>query len=189
MNCSRTVTANAFLSKQSAAQALKTLNGNLITTTSVSRPAFIALRHQYVSSNRQFSTSNTRRFKPSQDWLMKEFFPIKDSPQIRVTEAAWPHPVYTQEQMDAVVVAHREAKTFSDKFALTMVRILRWGLDLATGYKHDKAVAMNKKDPAAANSRYGMTARKYMVSYRYSSHTKDATTSYEVGLRYTWTIR
>ena len=66
--------------------------------------------------------------------------------------------------MDAVVVAHREAKTFSDKVAMTMVRILRWGLDLATGYKHDKAVALNKKDPAAANQRYAMTERKYMVS-------------------------
>ena len=108
--------------------------------------------------------------------MMKEFFPTKDSPHIRITEAAWPHPVYTQEQMDAVVVAHREAKTFSDKFALTMVRILRWGLDLATGYKHDKAVALNKKDPAAAHKTFAMTPRKYMVSWRYSSHTKDATT-------------
>lgn len=94
---------------------------------------------------------------------MKEFFPTKDSEHIRITEAAWPHPVYTQEQMDAVVVAHREAKTFSDKVAMMMVRILRWGLDLATGYKHDKAVALNKKDPAAAHQKYAMTERKYMI--------------------------
>jgi hypothetical protein len=65
--------------------------------------------------------------------------------------------------MDAVVVAHREAKTFSDKVAMMMVRILRWGLDLATGYKHDKAVALNKKDPAAAHQKYAMTERKYMI--------------------------
>jgi ubiquinol oxidase len=65
--------------------------------------------------------------------------------------------------MDAVVVAHREAKTFSDKVALTMVRILRWGLDLATGYKHGKAVALSKTDPVAAQKKYGMTEHKYMI--------------------------
>jgi ubiquinol oxidase len=70
---------------------------------------------------------------------------------------------YTEEQMNAVVVAHREAKTMSDKIALIMVKILRTGLDIASGYKHDKAVAMGSKDPAKANQKYGMTERKYMI--------------------------
>jgi ubiquinol oxidase len=94
---------------------------------------------------------------------MKEFFPMPDAPQIRTTEAAWSHPVYTEEQMKDVVVAHREAETVSDKVAMNMVRMLRFGLDLATGYKHDKAVALGQKDPKAAQQKYGMTERKYMI--------------------------
>ena len=65
--------------------------------------------------------------------------------------------------MNRVKIAHREAKDWSDYVAMTMVRILRWGLDLATGYKHDHAVALGKKDPAAAEKKYAMTERKYMV--------------------------
>lgn len=59
--------------------------------------------------------------------------------------------------MNAVIVAHREAKTWSDKFALTAVKILRWGLDFATGYKHPKK-GVDPKD-----QRYLMTAEKYMI--------------------------
>lgn len=70
---------------------------------------------------------------------------------------------YTQEQMNAVVVAHRETRTMSDRVALLMVKLLRTGLDLATGYKHDKAVALGEKDPSRANQKYGMTERKYMI--------------------------
>ena len=52
--------------------------------------------------------------------------------------------------MEAVTVAHREAETYSDKVALIAVKILRWGLDLATGYKH-------------GNSKFAMTEEKYMI--------------------------
>src|SRR5438552_440516 len=65
--------------------------------------------------------------------------------------------------MNAVIVAHREAKTYSDKVALIGVKILRWGLDLVTGYKHEKAVAMNKTDPAGAKQKYAMNEQKYMI--------------------------
>lgn len=70
---------------------------------------------------------------------------------------------YTKEQMESIQIAHREAKTWSDWSALAAVRILRWGLDLATGYKHDEAVALGEKDPAKANQVYAMTERKYMI--------------------------
>jgi ubiquinol oxidase len=65
--------------------------------------------------------------------------------------------------MNAVVVAHREAKSMSDKVAFLMVKLLRTGMDIATGYKHDKAVALGEKDPEQANQEYGMTERKYMI--------------------------
>lgn len=65
--------------------------------------------------------------------------------------------------MNSVKVAHRDAKTWSDWVALAVIRTLRWGMDLATGYKHDEAVALGVKDPKAANKKYAMTERKYMI--------------------------
>lgn len=65
--------------------------------------------------------------------------------------------------MESIVVAHHQAKNFSDWTAIAAVRVLRWGLDLATGYKHDKAVSLGQKDPARATQKYAMTERKYMV--------------------------
>jgi ubiquinol oxidase len=70
---------------------------------------------------------------------------------------------YTQEQMNAVTVAHRDARTWSDRVAKLAVRILRTGLDFASGYRHNKAVALNEKDPVAAARKYGMTEKKYLV--------------------------
>ncbi|KAK4613532.1 Alternative oxidase, mitochondrial [Fulvia fulva] len=136
MNCSRTVSTSTLLTKQSAAQVLKALNGS--TTVAYSRPAFLGLQQQWTA--RSFSTS-----KPTQ-W--KEFFPKPDAPSIRETKPAWEHPVYTEEQMKQVEVAHREAKTLSDKVAVGFVRTLRWGLDIASGYTKNSG---------------GMTERKYMI--------------------------
>lgn len=70
---------------------------------------------------------------------------------------------YTAEQMRAVEVAHRNARTWSDYVALGFVRTLRWGLDLATGYRHDEAVAKGQKDPAAAKKKNAMTERKWLI--------------------------
>lgn len=153
MSCTRAIGANSILTKQSAASVLKTINGTHIASRA-SRPGLIHVQH-LSSPRRQFSTTRPR--------AIKEYFPEPDAPHIRTTEAAWSHPVYTEEQMKSVVVAHREAKTVSDKVAMAMVRLLRFGLDLATGYKHDKAVALGQKDPKAAQQKYGMTERKYMI--------------------------
>lgn len=154
MNCTRSITAST-LSRQSAAQILKSLNGKV--TVLAIRPAFVGLSQSSISPRRAFGTS-----RPA---LIKEFFPAPDSPSIRTTGPAWPHPVYTQEQMDAVTVAHRNAKTWSDYVALTMVRILRWGLDLATNYKHDPAVANATKDSKDALKTRAMTERKWLVRF------------------------
>ena len=55
--------------------------------------------------------------------------------------------------MKAIAVAHREPKTFSDKWAYGLVRLLRWGTDLATGYRHDE------------NKPYIMSERKWLVRF------------------------
>jgi len=65
--------------------------------------------------------------------------------------------------MNDVAIAHREAKNWSDWVALTAVRTLRWGMDLASGYKHDKAVALGNKDPSQALQKFAMDEKKYLI--------------------------
>ena len=67
--------------------------------------------------------------------------------------------------MRSIQIAHRDAKTWSDKWALTMVRLFRWGMDTATWYTHDEAVAKGEKDPKEAKvSRWSkMTERKWLI--------------------------
>lgn len=162
MSCTRTIATPTLLSKQSAAHALRTLNGGTLAT-SASRSAFITIQAQWHEPRRAFTSGNKRRFSKSSNWMIKEFFPAPEAPSIRTTEAAWQHPMYTEEQMKSVVVAHREANTYSEKFALTMVRILRWGLDRATGYVHKDAKELAAMDSDAARRKYQMTERKYMI--------------------------
>jgi len=133
---------------------LKSLN--VPTVASISHNVvFPATRHHNAQFRRLLST--TRRNQ------LKEFFPEPDSPHIKITKAAWSHPIYTEEQMKSIVIAHRDAQTWSDWTALGAVRLLRWGLDLTTGYKHDEAVADGTQAAGAARQPYAMTARKYMI--------------------------
>lgn len=98
-----------------------------------------------IQASRQFSTSRKSQL---------EFFqPPKDLPHIKQTPASWPHPGVTDEQLKAVEIAHREPRTLSDKTAYNMVRLLRWGTDLATGYRHDP------------NKPYVMNERKWLIRF------------------------
>ncbi|KAF2205055.1 mitochondrial alternative oxidase [Delitschia confertaspora ATCC 74209] len=150
----RTATCGVLASKQAPVHFLKALNG--ASTRAGLRPSFIVI-HRFQT------TSGDRRTISTADSSTKEFFPKHPTERLSKTEAAWPHPIYTCEQMQAVTIAHREAKTMSDRVAFFAVRVLRRGLDFATGYKHDKAVALNKRDPAAANKKYAMDEGKYMI--------------------------
>lgn len=53
----------------------------------------------------------------------------------------------TEHQLTGIEVDHREARTVSDNIALGMVKLLRWGTDLFTGYRHDetKPYVMNER--------------------------------------------
>jgi hypothetical protein len=120
------------------------------------RPTFAIAQHiQGPANQRHFTSSNTPQ--------IKEFFNKKETERVRKTPAAWAHPVYTEEQINAVTVAHREAQTMSDKVALLAVRFMRWGLDKATGYRHERAIDLNEKDPEAARRKFAMTEEKYMI--------------------------
>jgi len=46
------------------------------------------------------------------------------------------HPVYTPEELKAVEVLHRDAKTINDKLASNLVKFARWAFDFVSGYKH-----------------------------------------------------
>lgn len=75
---------------------------------------------------------------------------------------------YSERQMNDIKVAHRDAKNWSDWVALTMVRLLRFGMDTATGYRHDNEAAKGKKDPTTtSNGRnwFAMTERKWLVRF------------------------
>ncbi|KAG5648285.1 hypothetical protein DXG03_004855 [Asterophora parasitica] len=48
------------------------------------------------------------------------------------------HPVYTQDELKAVEVLHHEAKTFSDKMSVAMVKFARVMFDFVSRYKHVK---------------------------------------------------
>lgn len=62
-------------------------------------------------------------------------------------------------------IEHRKCTNWSDWVALSAVRLVRWGFDLVTGYKHDKAVALSRKDPAAAAQKYSMSEEKWLARY------------------------
>lgn len=64
-----------------------------------------------------------------------------------------------------IKIAHREAKNWSDKWALTMARILRWGMDIATWYTHDpiESVPTDGKGAKRAITPSRMTERKWLI--------------------------
>ncbi|KAL3484333.1 putative alternative oxidase AlxA [Aspergillus germanicus] len=88
----------------------------------------------------------------------KEFFPPPKAPHIKQVKTAWVHPVYTDEQMRAVAVGHRDAKSWSDRVAFGTVRVLRWGMDRVSGYRH----------PAPGQehlARFQMTEKKWLTRF------------------------
>lgn len=65
-------------------------------------------------------------------------------------------------------IEHREPKDFSDRVALGMMRMLRWGTDLATGYHHDVEEPANFTDGKAALTKtkpYRMSERKWLIRF------------------------
>ena len=95
MSCQRAIGAQTILSKQSAAQTLKALNG-AITFTSAARPAFVVIQR-----GRSFNNAQHRQFSGSTRLHMKEFFPAPHSPHTKITVPAWPQYVSAQGEATA----------------------------------------------------------------------------------------
>ncbi|KAL8740290.1 MAG: hypothetical protein Q9190_006988 [Brigantiaea leucoxantha] len=112
----------------------------------------------------------SRSFGSTSRRPIQEFFPApEDAPHIKVTPPAWKHPVYTRDQMDSIQVAHRQTKNWADRVALAMVRLLRFGTDLATGYSHDKSVKPkgDANEAALGNKKswFAMNERKWLIRF------------------------
>jgi ubiquinol oxidase len=104
MISTRVTIRGSAASKRAAAQILKTYSCN----ASGLRPTSVIAQHAQLSlaGQRSFSTSRNNS-------KINEFFEQKETEKVRRTPAAWEHPAYTKEQMNAVVVAHREARTWA----------------------------------------------------------------------------
>lgn len=71
---------------------------------------------------------------------------------------------YTEEQMNNIQIAHREAQTWQDKLAVAMMRLFRWGMDTATGYtEHSKTPAKDKEGKPTRKSWLVMDERKWLI--------------------------
>ena len=63
----------------------------------------------------------------------------------------------------AISPAHRKPEGWRDRIALTMVKLLRFGMDTATGYTHQKEVA--KGTPQTKSGWFVMNERKWLVRF------------------------
>jgi hypothetical protein len=62
--------------------------------------------------------------------------------------------------MREIKYAHRNARNWSDWVALGMVRLLRWGTDFVTGYRHPP-----EGKESQISQRFVMTERKWLVRF------------------------
>jgi len=158
MYATRIPTKPAF-SRQTAAQLSKAVASFSQSYGASKHAPGLHLTIQPSQSRRQFSSTSRTR--------LRDYFPeAEHEHKINKTEAAWPHPPYGAEDLTKkIYFAHREPKDFSDRVALFMVRMLRWGTDLATGYKHH--VSSPKKigdsNAVADTKPYQMSERKWLI--------------------------
>jgi hypothetical protein len=148
------------LSKQTSAQLVKAASGFAQNCGACTGTTGLRLGSHHAQSFQSRHFSSTPRTQ------LREIFPEADTPQIRKTEAAWPHEPYTLEEMRSkVFFAHRQPKNMSDRVALYMVRFLRYCMDTATGYRHDVGSAKTASDANAvvATNTYHMSERKWLI--------------------------
>lgn len=154
--------SNPSIRALSSPNSLTNISRAVAKTLTTSSPTSLGLRSSsYVLQSRCLPSSR-RNFSFSKSALIEYFPPPKDAPNIKVTPPAWHHPVYTEKQMHDIIVAHRQAQTWSDWVALGMVRLLRWGTDIATGYKHPK---LGDKEATAEKKDFVMNERKWMIRF------------------------
>ncbi|CAG7940246.1 unnamed protein product [Penicillium salamii] len=127
--------------------ALRTYSGVACTKYN---PASQAKKSYTLTSKRPISSTHQNQ--------NTEYFPAPKTPNVKEVQTAWTHPVYTEAQMQNISIAHRKASNWSDWVALGTVRVFRWGMDFATGYKHPKP---GQELPAM----FKMTEKKWLARF------------------------
>lgn len=102
-----------------------------------------------AAASARLPRSRTRDFSTTRASQLRDIFPAKETGYIRQTPPAWPHPGYTQEEMESVVPAHRKPETVGDWVAWKLVRMCKWWMDLATGLKPAQKDANGATDARA----------------------------------------
>lgn len=160
MSTIRATPSRALFSGQRTAYLAKVITNSFIN----SPPSCTAgLRSSYHLIHTNTSALGKRGFSSTTNRQLEVFPPPRDAPSIRVTPAAWQHPVYSEDAMEQIAIARRDVKTWSDWTAFNLVRFLRWSTDLATGYRHQQEIKKLKNDPLA--KRFIMTERKWLTRF------------------------
>ncbi|KAK0746843.1 alternative oxidase [Schizothecium vesticola] len=121
----------------------------------LSSPAGLRLT-SHVQQPRHFSTTPATQ--------LRDFFPEKETAYIRKTPPSWPHHEWTEQEMLSVVPEHREPKTMGDWLAWKLVRIARWGTDIATGIKPEQQSDKRKPTTAVAAQK-PLTEAQWLVRF------------------------
>ena len=166
MYASMRPTTIALTSKRAAVRVSQSMY-LLDTTNTYLKPCASCYSSRRIehSGDRGFATTPRAKFQE------KYFPPPAHSENIKITPPAWHHPVYTEEQMNAINVAHKQTQNWSDYVAITMVRLLRFGMDTATGYSHPTEAAKKAGSYlglARVKSWFGpssMTERKWLIRF------------------------
>ncbi|WEW58017.1 inducible alternative oxidase 2 [Emydomyces testavorans] len=128
------------------------------------RPSIIApvgLRSSTVILVRSSRVPNCPRYFSTTSIIkLRESFPPPKTKHVIETESQFVHPVFTENEMKNIAVAHRETKNWSDWIALGTVRMLRWCTDLATGYRAAPA-GKEQKDVKP----FVMDERKWIIRF------------------------
>ncbi|KAK2766266.1 Alternative oxidase, mitochondrial precursor [Arachnomyces sp. PD_36] len=150
----RIIASNACAPSIAKAISRSTIYQSTATTAGL-RSCVVVSRYHYGAGH------NARSFSTTPNSRIKEFFPApKTHRMLETGTSSFHHPVYTEQQMKDIAIAHREAKTWSDWVALSTVRVLRWGTDLATGYRAPK-----EGKQAVASPRFVMNERKWLIRF------------------------
>ncbi|KAI0107573.1 alternative oxidase [Nemania sp. FL0031] len=153
-------------SPKQAAQLSRVLTPLLSTSTStLGQPVGLRLAFiPAVSQSHNQSHGSKRTFSTTPATRMRDFFPAKETENIRETPPAWPHHGYTEAEMLAVVPAHRKPATWGDYFAWKFMRFCRWGMDFCTGMRSEQKV--DKSNPTTAvHSIKPLTESQWMIRF------------------------
>ncbi|KAL9941429.1 hypothetical protein ACHAO5_009003, partial [Verticillium nonalfalfae] len=128
-------------------QAAQLARAVALSSTSTSHIAFLG-HPASLRTTTLYHPSSQRNFSSTPASRLRDFFPAKETEQIRKTAPAWPHEGYSEADMLAVVPGHRAPETWGDWAAWKFVRVARWTMDRATGLKPEQQV--DKKNPTTA---------------------------------------